>query len=80
MKGEFQIKFKECRNKKIELLGKDPSVYKNREEIFGFEWKPLNIADFTEEKEKSISEKIEKRKRKRRELAEKNKELGRKTK
>ena len=64
LKNEFQIKFKEQKYKKKpnEHLGKDPSIYKNREEIFKFEQKPVNTADFTEE-ERKFAEKNENRKK-----------------
>lgn len=53
-KSDFQIDHKEHKEKKSRKhLGKDPSVYKNREETFNFEQKPLNIADFIEEEEKN---------------------------
>ena len=78
IKNEFQIKFKEYKNKKSEQFGKDPNAYKNREDISPFEQKPISVDVFTKEDEEKLAEKIERRKQKRRELAEKNKELKQK--
>lgn len=52
LKSKFQIKLKEFKDKKIEQLGKNPPVYKIREEVFGFQQKQVNVADFTEEEGK----------------------------
>ena len=46
-----------------------------RNESFVFEQKPMKIDMFNDEEEKEIKERIEKRKKKRQEVAEKNKAL-----
>ena len=57
-------------------LGKDPSDFsKEKSERFKFEQKSIGINAFNKLEEKKIKEKIEKRRQKRRELAEKNKAL-----
>ena len=59
-------------------LGKDPSDFsKEKSERFKFEQKSIGINAFNKLEEKKIKEKIEKRRQKRRELAEKNKVLKR---
>ena len=44
---------------------------------FEYKQKPIKIDDFNDEEEKLIKERVEKRKRKRQEVAEKNKALKR---
>ena len=65
--------FKTYKDKKnIECLGKNPQNYEN---VFGetsvCEQKPIKIDDINEAEEKEVKEHIEKRKRNRREVAEK---------
>ena len=65
----------------MEHLGKEPSNFtKERNETFKFEQKPLEIDGFNKAKEEKFNKKIEKRKKSRREIAEKNKLLKRKKK
>ena len=60
--------------KNIESLGKNPQNYENnRNETDVYKQKPLKIGDFNEAEKKEIKEHVEKRKIKRREVAEKNK-------
>ena len=75
LKSTFHIKFKTYKDKKnIECLGKNPQNYEN---VFGetsvCEQKPIKIDDINEAEEKEVKEHIEKRKRNRREVAEKKK-------
>ena len=57
-------------------MGKNHENYKNEHtERNIFEQKPIKIDDFNEAEEKEVKEQIEKRKMKRREVAEKNKLL-----
>ena len=63
----------------IESLGKNPQNYKNvRDETNVYEQKSIKINDFNEDEEKEVKERVEKRKIKRREVAEKNKPLKKK--
>ena len=55
-------------------MGKNPANYESiRNETNIYEQKPINIDDFNEAKEAEIKKRVEKRKQKRREVAEKNK-------
>ena len=55
-------------------MGKNPDNYESiRNETNIYEQKPINIDDFNEAKEAEIKKRVEKRKQKRREVAEKNK-------
>ena len=76
LKSNFHIIFKTYKNKKqIETsMGKNSDNYESiRNETNINEQKPININDFNEAKEAEIKKRIEKRKQKRREVAEKNK-------
>ena len=69
------------RTKRIEHLGKNPRNYVNNHAETGFfEQKPIKVDDFNEAEEKEDKERVEKRKMKRREVAEKNKLLKKKRK
>ena len=72
--------FKTYKDKKnIEILGKNPNNYEGvRDETHAYEQKPVRIDEFNEAEEKEVKEQIEKRKIKRREVAEKNKLLKKK--
>ena len=62
--------------KKLEQSGKNPQNYKfERNELFVFEQKPIEINMFNDEEEKETKERVEKIKKKRQEVAEKNKVL-----
>ena len=83
LKSNFHIIFKTYKNKKqIESsMGKNPDNYESiRNETNIYEQKPINIDDFNEAKEAEIKKRVEKRKQKRREVAEKNKLLKKKRK
>ena len=57
-------------------LGKNPENYESmRNETYNYEQKRINVDDFNEVEEKEVNERVEKRKEKRREVAEKNKLL-----
>ena len=76
LKSNFHIIFKTYKNKKqIETsMGKNSDNYESiRNETNINEQKPININDFNEAKEAEIKKRVEKRKQKRREVAEKNK-------
>ena len=76
LKSNFHIIFKTYKNKKqIESsMGKNSDNYESiRNETNINEQKPININDFNEAKEAEIKKRVEKRKQKRREVAEKNK-------
>ena len=52
-------------------MGKNPENYENiRNETNIYEQKPINIDDFNEVEEKEIKKRVEKRKQKRREVAD----------
>ena len=74
-KSTFHIMFKTYKHKNnIESLGKNLQNYENvRNETDAYEKKPIKIDDFNEAEEKEVKECVEKRKIKRRKLAEKNK-------
>ena len=58
--------------KKIESLGKLPQSYEDIcNKTFFYEQKPIKINEFNETKEKEVNEHVQKRKRKRREVAKK---------
>ena len=60
-------------------LGKNPENYESiRNETNIYEQKPINIDDFNEIEENEMKERVEKRKQKRREVAEKNKHMKKK--
>ena len=60
-------------------LGKNPENYENtRKETNIYEQKPVTIDDFNEVEEKEVKEHVEKRRQKRREVAEQNKLLKKK--
>ena len=62
-------------------LGKNPKNYETiRNETSVFEQRPIEVDDFNEIEKKQIKEWVEKRKQKRREVAEKNKPLNKKRK
>ena len=62
-------------------MEKNPENYENAHaETPVFEQKPINMDDFNEAAEKEVKERVEKRKMKRREVAEKNKLLKKKKK
>ena len=75
LKSTFHITLKTYKDKKnIESLGKNPQNYENvRNETDFYEQKPIKIDDFNEAGEKEIKECVEKRKIKRRAVAEKDK-------
>ena len=75
LKSNFHIIFKTYKDKKkMEPLGKNTQNYEDiRNETYFYEQKPLKIDDFNEAEEKEVKEHVEKRKIKRREVAEKNK-------
>ena len=75
LKSTFHTIFKTYKDKKkMEFLGKNPQNYKDIcNEKCVYEQKPVKIDDFNEAKEKEVKERVEKRKAKRREVAEKNK-------
>ena len=55
-------------------LGKNPINYENiQKETNTYEQKPVNIDDFNNSEEADVKERVEKRKRKRREVEQKNK-------
>ena len=57
-------------------MGKSPNNYENiRKETNIYEQKPVNIDKFNDSEEADVKEQVEKRKNKRREVAEKNKLL-----
>ena len=82
LKSTFHIMFKTYKDKKnIESFGKNPQNYKNvRDETNVYQQKSIKINDFNEDEEKEVKERVEKRKIKRREVAEKNKPLKKKQK
>ena len=82
LKSTFYIIFKTCKDKKqIEQLGKKPKNYENIcNETFVYEQKPIKIDDFNEAGEKEVKERVENRKIKRSEVAEKNELLRKKKK
>ena len=59
-----------------EQLGKNPKNQTiERNESFAFEQKPIEIDMFNDDEEKEINERVEKRKKKQQEVAEKNNAL-----
>ena len=75
LKSSFHIMFKTYkRKKKMNLLGKSPKNYEEiSNDVLVYEQKPIKIDNFNEAEQKEIKEHIEKRKLKRREVAENNK-------
>ena len=62
-------------------LGKNPENYESmRKEWNIYEQKPINVDEFNDVEENEVSERVKKRKEKRREVAEKNKLLKKKKK
>ena len=62
-------------------MGKNPINYESiRKETNIYEQKPINIDDFNESEEAEVKQWVEKRKQRRREVAEKNKLLKKKRK
>ena len=60
----------------MKLLGKSPKNYEEiSNDVLVYEQKPIKIDNFNEAEQKEIKEHIEKRKLKRREVAENNKPL-----
>ena len=83
LKSNFHIIFKTYKDKKQleSSLGKNPENYENiRKETNIYEQKPVTIAGFNKVEEKEVKERVEKRRQKRREVAEKNKLLKKKRK
>ena len=67
--------------KNIESLGKNPQNYKNvRDETNVHEQKSIKINDLNEDEEKEVTERVEKHKIKRREVAEKKQTIEKKAK
>ena len=61
------------KKKKVQQLGENPQNYESvHNETSVYEQKPIKIDDFNEAEEKENKEHVEKRKIKRREVAEKN--------
>ena len=78
LKCNFHIIFKTYKDKKQleRSLGKNPENYESmRNETYNYEQKRINVDDFNEVEEKEVNERVEKRKEKRQEVAEKNKLL-----
>lgn len=78
LKSNFHIIFKSYKDKKQweNSIGKNPDNYDSiRNETNIYEQKPINIDGFNDVEESEFRECIEKRKQKRREVAEKNKLL-----
>ena len=73
----FTLFLKSIRTKKkLEQSGKNPQNYTfERNELVFFEQKPIEINMFNDEEEKETEERVEKIKKKRQEVAEKNKVL-----
>ena len=78
LRSSFQLFLKAYKDKKKAELDKDPSNFKDKNEHFKFEQKPIEIDSFNEIEEEKMRERIKRRKQKRRKLAEKNKALKRK--
>ena len=78
LKSDFHIIFKTYKDKKqLEIfLRKNPDNYETiSNDTSIFEQKPIKVDDFNEIEEKQVKERVEKRKQKRREVAENNKLL-----
>ena len=76
LKSNFHIMFKTYKDKKQlqSSMGKNPGNYETiRKETNIYEQKPVNIDDFNEAEEVELKQGVEKRKGKRRIVAEKNK-------
>ena len=76
LKSNFHIMFKTYKDKKQlqSSMGKNPANYETiRKETNIYEQKPVNIDDFDEAEEVELKQGVEKRKGKRRIVAEKNK-------
>ena len=81
LKSDFHTIFKTYKDKKQleSSLGKNPNIYETiPNETNIYEQKPINIYHFNEIEETEVRERVEKRKQKRREVAEKNKLLKKK--
>ena len=80
-KSNFHIIFKTYTDKKqLEIfLGKNPDNYETtRNGTCVFEQKPIKVENFSKIEQRQVKERVEKRKQKRREVAEKNKLLKKK--
>ena len=83
LKSNFHIIFKTYKDKKQleSSMGNNPINYESiRKETNIYEQKPINIDDFNESEEAEVKQWVEKRKQRRREVAEKNKLLKKKRK
>ena len=81
LKSNFHTIFKTYKDKKKldSSLGKNPENYESiRNETNIYEQNPINIDDFNKIEEKKVKERVEKRKQKRRDVAEKKKLLKKK--
>ena len=81
MKSNFHTIFKTYKDKKKldSSLGKNPENFESiHNETNIYEQNPINIDDFNEIEEKKVKERVEKRKQKPRDVAEKNKLLKKK--
>ena len=78
LKSTFQLVFKTYKDKKKLSRLENPQYYQTeRCESFEYKQKPIKIDGFNNEEDKLIKERVEKRKRKRQEVVEKNKSLKR---
>ena len=75
LKSNFYTSFKTYKDKmQMRSLGKNPISYENiRKETNIYEQKPVNIDDFNDSEEADVKERVQKRKKQRREVAEQNK-------
>ena len=83
LKSNFHIIFKTYKDKKNweASLGKNPDNYETiRDETNIYEQKPINIDEFNDVEQTEVRERVQKRKEKRMEVAEKNKLLKKKKK
>ena len=82
LKSNFHIMFKTCKDKKQleSSMGKNPANYETIRKKNIYEQKPVNIDYFNESEEAEVKQRVEKRKEKRRAVAEKNKLLRKKRK
>ena len=83
LKGNFHIMFKTYKDKKQleRSMGKKSANYETiRKKTNIYEQKPVNIDDFNESEEAELKQRVERRKEKRRAVAEKNKLLRKKRK
>ena len=75
LKSNFHVMFKPYEDKiQLHAMEKNPINYENiRTETNIYEQKPVNVDDFNESEEAHVKDRVEKRKEKRRKIAEKNK-------